>query len=418
MVTRVSYPLLKLHLRRRLKRGKENPERWREKLGEPTLTRPDGPLIWLHAVGLGEILALRGMIDLLTHRHPEAHFLVTSGTRASAEVFGANLPPRTIHQFAPIDVKGPINRFLDFWRPDLSIWAEQDIWPGLVHETSVRGIPIALINARMNDAGFSRRRRWKGLFSDVFSRFDLLSCQDTTTAAHLAALGARNPRVDGSLKPLSPPLAVDEAELAKWRTRTEGCFVWIVGSSHEEDEEIAIQAHIALIERIPDAVLVIAPRDPGRGADILGNVENAGLNGVLRSQSTNLTDLPQVYVADTFGEMGLWYRLARAAMIGGTFGSTEGHNPWEARVLGVPVVFGSRTANFAADFDQMETDGVGQQVSNAQEIAGILSGSTLAMLANAASEKTGHSNRILHALADDLIALITSGTGDTKGGRP
>ena len=158
------------HLQKRLAKGKELPDRWREKLGEPTLPRPDGPLIWLHAVGLGEVLALRGLIAALAERS-EAQFLVTSTTRASAEVLAANLPPRTRHQFLPLDAPGYLHRFLDHWQPSLSVWAEQDLWPGAVAAASARGIPLALVNARMNADAYARRRHWRGLYADLLARF-------------------------------------------------------------------------------------------------------------------------------------------------------------------------------------------------------------------------------------------------------
>ena len=170
-------------LRRRLARGKELPDRWQEKLGQPTQPRPDGPLIWLHAVGLGETLALRGLIAAMAEQAPAAEFLVTSTTRASAEVLAANLPPRTRHQFLPLDAPRYLARFLDHWRPALSVWAEQDLWPGAVAATDSRGIPLALVNARMNADAFARRARWASLYADLFARFRLICAQDQAQMA-------------------------------------------------------------------------------------------------------------------------------------------------------------------------------------------------------------------------------------------
>jgi 3-deoxy-D-manno-octulosonic-acid transferase len=166
-------------LRRRLARGKEHPDRWREKLGQASQPRPHGPLVWLHAVGLGEVMALRGLIAGMADRSADTNFLVTSGTRASAELFAANLPPRTRHQFLPLDAPGYLSRFLDHWRPSLAIWAEQDLWPGAVVATRARGIPLALVNARMNDAAFARRRRWRSLYADLFARFSAITARRT-----------------------------------------------------------------------------------------------------------------------------------------------------------------------------------------------------------------------------------------------
>jgi 3-deoxy-D-manno-octulosonic-acid transferase len=199
-------------LKRRVAKGKDLPDRWREKLGKPSQPRPDGPLIWLHAVGLGETLALRGLIAAMAAQSPQAEFLVTSTTRGSAEVLAQNLPPRTRHQFLPLDAPAYLARFLDHWRPVLSVWAEQDLWPGAVTAAAARGIPLALVNARMNAEAYARRRRWTGLYADLFARFALITAQDDATARHLQALGAKDVSVTGSLKAAAPPLAADPFE--------------------------------------------------------------------------------------------------------------------------------------------------------------------------------------------------------------
>jgi 3-deoxy-D-manno-octulosonic-acid transferase len=186
-------PLAAPILRYRLSRGKEDPARWREKLGEPTARRPGGRLAWLHAVGLGEVLALRGLIAEMADRAPDLSFLVTSTARSAALATARNLPPRTIHQFLPLDLPGPRRRFLDHWRPDLSVWAEQDLWPGLVADTAARGIPLALVNARMNAASYRRRASARGLYAQLLRSFDLVAAQDEGTARHLEALGAFAP---------------------------------------------------------------------------------------------------------------------------------------------------------------------------------------------------------------------------------
>ncbi|MES2542629.1 MAG: glycosyltransferase N-terminal domain-containing protein [Pseudomonadota bacterium] len=334
-------------LARRLSRGKELPDRWREKLGEASLPRPEGPLIWLHAVGLGEVLALRGLIAALADPS-SAEFLVTSTTRGSAEVLARNLPPRTRHQFLPLDAPNYVARFLDHWRPDLSIWAEQDIWPGAVHQSDARGIPLALVNARMNAEAYARRRRWRGLYADLLGKFRLITAQDEATARHLQALGARGVTVAGSLKAAAPPLAVDPRTLASMREALVGRRPVLLASSHHEDEFVTLSAFRTLQ---PKPLLIIAPRDPSRGGEIAARVAEHQMTATRRSLGQGPT--ADVWIADTLGEMGLWYRLCPVSVIGGTFGATEGHNPWEPAALGSAVLHGPRTANFAADFQAL-----------------------------------------------------------------
>jgi 3-deoxy-D-manno-octulosonic-acid transferase len=385
------------HLKRRLERGKELPDRWREKLGEPTARRPGGPLLWLHAVGLGETLALRGLIAAMSDR-TDAHFLVTSTTRASAEVLAANLPPRTLHQFLPLDVPGYLARFLDHWKPALSVWAEQDLWPGAVAATSSRGIPLALVNARMNADAYARRRRWRGLYADLFARFALVTAQDDATARHLAALGATGVRVAPSLKAAAPPLAADPAALAAARAALVGRQPVLLASSHPEDEAVLFTA---LRSPGPKPLFLIAPRDPHRGPEIATRAAEHGLTASLRSAGQGPS--ADLWIVDTFGEMGLWYRLCPVTLIGGTFGPTEGHNPWEPAALGSAVLHGARTANFAADFTALHQAGAALAVQpEALPAALTADHGPMTARALALSEVARQS---IGPLADELLAL-------------
>jgi 3-deoxy-D-manno-octulosonic-acid transferase len=386
-----------VHLKRRLGRGRELPERWREKLGEPTAPRPDGPLLWLHAVGLGETLALRGLIAAMADR-TEAHFLVTSTTRASAEVMAANLPPRTRHQFLPLDAPAYVKRFLDHWKPALSVWAEQDLWPGAVAATSSRGIPLALVNARMNAASHARRRRWRGLYADLFARFALVTAQDDATARHLAALGASAVRVSPSLKAAAPPLAADPAALAAARAALVGRAPVLLASSHPEDEA---ELFSALRAPGPRPLVLIAPRDPHRGPDIAARADEHGLTATLRSAGQGPTG--DLWIVDSFGEMGLWYRLCPVTLIGGTFGPTEGHNPWEPAALGSAILHGPRIGNFAADFATLHQAGAALAVQP-EALPAVLTADhgPMALRAELLSREAASA---IGPLADELLAL-------------
>lgn len=335
-------PLAVPLLRRRLAQGKEDPARWREKLGEPSAARPEGRLVWLHAVGLGEVLALRGLIAAMAAQRTDLGFLVTSTARTSARAFAGQMPARTVHQFLPLDLPGPADRFLDHWRPDLSVWTEQDLWPGLVVETARRGVPLALVNVRMGTRAFASRRRVRGLYRDLYARFALLAAQDAATAAHMSGLGAAGVAVTGSLKPGAGELACDPVQLARLRKLTAHRRPWLAASTHEADETLAISA--ACLR--PDRLLILAPRDIRRAGQIAAAVGRAGLSVTHRSDDLG-PDGP-VWIVDTVGEMGLWYRLCDTALIGGQ--GIGGHNPWEAAALGCAVLHGPDTANFAADY--------------------------------------------------------------------
>lgn len=352
------------HLQRRLRKGREDPERWREKLGQAGAVRPAGRLIWLNAVGLGEVMALRGLIEAMGRADPKAQFLLTSSARSSAEVISAHLPARTIHQYLPLDAPGFVARFLDHWRPDLSIWAEQEVWPVAVHMCDQRGIPLVMLNARISAASAGKRRFIKALYRDVLARFQQLVAQDAASAAHLKALGARDVRVMGSLKVAAPLLQAKPDELARMQAMFQGRKIWVAASTHLEDEAVAMAAQAQLFASDPRWLLVLVPRDPKRHLAL-------EMPFVRRSRETALAGQP-IYLADTFGELGLWYRLAPAALVGGSFGPVEGHNPWEPAALGCAVLHGPRIANFTADYAALHVADAAQEVRDAKSLVSAL----------------------------------------------
>ncbi len=355
-------PMMRVLVARRVTKGKDDPARAPEKLGHPGLARPDGPLIWIHAVGLGEVLALRPLLLEMGRVRPDAHFLVTSTARSSGQVFNQNLPPRVLHQFLPLDGPKFVARFLDHWRPDVSIWSEQDLWPGAICDAARRGIPLAYINARISQGSFERRKKLKSGFRNLMQIFAYVAAQDEASARYLERLGALDVQVMPSLKPASEPLSVDGNMLGALRECLQGRRVWVLASSHPADEKVAIAAHKQILETDPTSLLIIVPRAPARGSEICEVLTAEGMSSAQRGQEEGIANSHQVYVADTLGELGLWYRVAHVACVGGSFDDTQGHNPWEAIVLGCPVISGPNTANFATDYDLLEAEGLSRRI--------------------------------------------------------
>lgn len=395
-------PLAPLLLKRRLAKGRELPARWREKLGEASLPRPDGCLIWLHAVGLGETMALRGLIRALAEQAPEAQFLITSGTRGSAEVILQDLPPRARHQFMPLDLAPYLARFLDHWRPDLVIWSEQDIWPGAMFTAQAQGIPQALVNARMGARSYRARARMASLYAAAFGCLDLVDAQDPETASHLTRLGAKGVTVSGSLKPTAPPLSFDFEEAAQLRSLLHGRQLWLAASSHPGDEAEILDALAAN----PDALVILAPRFPKRVPEIVADLDRRGLSHVQRSKGARPGPQTQVWVADTLGEMGLWLSLADLALIGGGFDAVGGHNPWEAVILGCPVLHGPDTANFSTDYDLLAASGAARRVEKGGFADAVPSTDEAAKLAEQARALLAGRREKINALATRLLALL------------
>ena len=371
-----------------------------ERYGIPTHARPEGPLIWLHAVGLGEVMALRGMIPILSQHCPDAHFLVTSGTRQSADVFSQNLPERTLHQYLPLDVSGYCKAFLAHWKPDLCIWSEQELWPNMIWHVDQSGIPQVVINARMNAASFQSRHRAKGMFADIYGRFALISAQDEQTAAHIRALGA-TVRVDGSLKPLAPALQVDQSEFDARKAQIGERPVLCLASSHSADEDVALSA---LGELSPETLLIIVPRRVERSAEIADKIKTAGFSHSVGDGP--IQETTRVHLVDQVGQLGLWYRLCSYAFIGGGFDETQGHNPWEAVTLNRRVFHGPNTANFKRDYDNLNALGIASQIMNASDLVASIDMTEPELDAKQRNLAVDQAVKDLDKLGQDIIAIM------------
>ncbi|MGO4908943.1 3-deoxy-D-manno-octulosonic acid transferase [Pseudorhodobacter sp. W20_MBD10_FR17] len=372
LLTQALAPLASFHLKNRLRKGREDAARWQEKLGQAGQARPQGRLIWLNAVGLGEVMALRGLIEAMGRADPDAHFLITSSARSSAQVIATNLPARTIHQYLPLDAPTYVARFLDHWQPDLSIWAEQEIWPNAVHACDQRGIPLVLLNARITAESAQKRGIIKAIYRDVLPRFQRIIAQDAASAAHLQALGASDVAVMASLKCTAPMLQANATELSRMQNMFKARKVWVAASTHIEDESIAEAAQQTLFAADPSWLLVLVPRDPKRNVAV-------PMPFVRRSADPDQMVAP-IYLADSFGELGLWYRLASAALIGGSFGAIQGHNPWEAAALGCAVLHGPRVGNFTADYAALHVAGAAREVADSAALASALQSADLVQL--------------------------------------
>ncbi|SLN43233.1 3-deoxy-D-manno-octulosonic acid transferase [Pseudooctadecabacter jejudonensis] len=397
-------PLAGPLLRRRLARGKEDPLRLCEKLGQPRAARPHGPLIWLHGVGVGEVMALRGLIASLSDARPDLHFLVTSSARSSGDVFAANLPTRTIHHYLPLDLPRPVARFLDHWRPDLAIWSDQEVWPRLAATCARRGIHQAYVAARITDASAKARARFGRAYGDLYGLMDVIHAQDTGTAQRLEGLmQGGDVHVSGSLKAAAAPLADAPDLRAKL---PQGRRVWVAAPAHPADARIALDTQRGLMGEGGTDLLILAPRRMEDADGFAAHCRDMGLTACRRSRDEWPDETTAVFIADSFGELGVWYRAARAALIGGTFDATEGHNPWEAVALGCAIFHGPRTANFATDYKMLDNAGAALQVTNPKDLITALQTSDVSQQADRAASIRTQAATGLQQITDDLLRLL------------
>ncbi len=351
--TALAEPLAPRLLRRRAQDGKEDPARLSERLGRASLPRPEGPLVWLHGVSVGESLSLLPLIDALRSRRPELKLLVTSGTVTSAELMARRLPAGVVHQFAPVDGPAAVRRFLSHWRPDVGLQVESELWPNLILEAARRGVRLALLSARMTQASADRWLRTPSAARTLLSCFDLVLPQDPETEARLQRLGARTgPQLN--LKLVGAPPPVEPKLVAEIEKGLAGRQAVLVASTHEGEEPIVAGAFRKAIEDRPPAVLIVAPRHPDRGPSVAEGLAAMGFKVSRRGAGERLGKRTTAYVVDTLGELGAFYATADAVVMGGSFvEGVGGHNPMEPARLSAPIVTGPHVFNARAIFDDL-----------------------------------------------------------------
>jgi 3-deoxy-D-manno-octulosonic-acid transferase len=341
-------------LRRRADAGKEDAGRLCERLGRPSAERPAGSLIWLHGASVGECVSLLPLIDGLRASAFGGSLLMTTGTVGAAQLMASRLPTEVIHQYAPLDLPKAATGFLSHWKPTLTIFVESEIWPNLISLAKARRSSMALLSARLSEKSLKGWTRVPASARRVFGSFDLVMSQDERTASGLRALGARD---DGrlNLKRAAAPLPVDLERLADLKARARGRPVLLAASTHPGEDEIVLGAFASLSS--PDAQLVIVPRHPRRAGEIERLSQALGLAASVRSRGEAFGATP-VYVADTLGELGLWFSLCRGAFIGGSLlAGPGGHNPLEAVQLDCAVAAGPHLDNWRETYQRLVSRG-------------------------------------------------------------
>ena len=398
-------PLAPALIKRRLKLGKEDPARIGERRGMSNDIRPRGPLVWIHGASVGEVLAAAGLMEKL--RALNIRILLTSGTVTSADIVAKRFPADIIHQYVPYDSPRYVARFLDHWRPSLALFIESDLWPNLILSSAARRLPMVLINGRMSQRSFPRWRRMGGAISALLGRFDVCLAQSELDAERFTVLGSRNVVVTGNLKLDVPAPPADPGKLERLISMTRGRPIIVAASTHPGEEEILVEAHRTLAGFFPSLLSVIVPRHPDRGETIARTIAASGLQAGLRSREALPTASTDIYVADTMGELGLFYRLAPIVFMGGSLVEHGGQNPIEAVKLGASVVHGPHVFNFSDVYEALDSAG-GAKRADTQEALVKQLGQLLAdpaareLSANAAARVV---ERLGGALDRTLVAL-------------
>ena len=351
-------------------RGKEDPRRVTERRGLPGRARPVGPLVWMHGASVGEVLSLVALVEGMIARGYSV--LVTTGTRSAADLIGSRLPPGAVHQYVPLDAPRWVERFLDHWQPDIAVVAESEIWPNTILALDALHIPLILVNGRMSERSFRGWERSPRTAEALLSRFAVCLAQTEEDAARFAKLGAPRVSIAGNLKFDAPVPPADPQQLNYLGAMMAGRPVWVAASTHPGEDAAVARAHAALKSRFPNLLTVLAPRHPRRGAEASACAEAAGLKSVRRSDGGRPHPSVDLYVADTIGEMGLFYRLSPLVFLGGSLVPRGGQNPIEPVRLDSAILHGPHTGNFTQVYEALDRGGGAANVADGDELTDLV----------------------------------------------
>ncbi len=338
-------PVVRLNLRRRAKRGREVAARLDERRGIDLTQRPSGPLLWIHAASVGETVSILPVLAALRGRMT---VLLTTGTATSQALLDQRVPElglagHVVHRFAPLDVPCWVARFLSHWQPDAACFVESELWPNQLAACQRRGIPLMLLNARMSDRSFGRWQRARWFAEHILGGFAIVQARGEQDADRLRRLGARRVDSPGDLKFAAPPLPVDQPTLDRITTTLADRPVWLAASTHTGEEGLIAATHERVAATHPGLVTIIAPRHPDRGPALATE-----LRAPRRSAGEGPPPGEGIWIADTMGELGLWYRLAPIAFVGRSLVAPGGgQNPLEPARLGCAIAVGPFTGNFS-----------------------------------------------------------------------
>jgi 3-deoxy-D-manno-octulosonic-acid transferase len=395
-------PLAPLFLRARVARGKEVADRLGERYGRASASRPDGRVVWVHAASVGETNAVMPLVGRLAAAGLRVVF--TSTTVTSARIAEKRLPPAAIHQFGPLDIPAYVDRFLDHWRPEFVLFVESELWPNIIGRLEENVVPLVVVNGRMSARSYRGWQRVASVARFLFQRIGLVLAQSEEDGARFRALGAKKVLVSGNLKFDTPPLTADAAELDRLHGAIAQRPVWVAASTHEGEEAIIADAHRLIREKVPGVLTIVAPRHPERGNAVREVLASRRLSVAQRSRGEPLLREIDVYLADTMGELGLFYRAAPVAFLGGSLVAHGGQNPIEPAKLATAVLHGPHVFNFSDIYAVLDKAAPAPAVTDAPSLAAAVT--TLLTRPRVAADLAAAAGRALNPLSGALDATM------------
>lgn len=410
LLTFIAGPMVDIYLMKRKKTGKEDPKRFKERLGYASSPRPKGPIIWFHAASVGESVSILPIIQKISKSFDNINILLTTGTLSSAKLVESRLPDNAFHQYIPVDKITSVNRFLKHWKPNLAIWVESELWPNLVTQTA-KQCPMLLINGRMSDSSLRKWKRCLPFSKHILGSFTQTLPQSKLDAERFEELGARNVKYIGNIKFDAPPLPSDPKKMGELVGRIGDRTVWLAASTHNGEEQIIAQVHKELKENHPDILTIIVPRHPQRAEEISGDITKMDLKVAIRSKDAPIEPETDIYLADTMGELGIFYRLVPIVFIGGSLVNHGGQNPLESARLECAIIYGPYMDNFKEITQDLEQNNAAIRIKDKNGLKDtieelISNHEKLEKLSKASQEIVKKRSGVLDAYVEEMTPFI------------
>ena len=355
----------------RILKKKENPKRFKEKLGFFSNERGKGKLIWFHGASVGEIKSIIPLIEKLEKNKQFSKILTTSNTLSSSKIFQQYKFKKTIHQFFPIDTNLLSESFLNYWRPSLALFVDSEIWPNMFLNLKKKKIPTVLINGRITKKTFAKWSLLPKFSQKIFSIFSLCLSSNKETKKFLSKLGAKKIKFFGNLK-----FSQSENENTKTNDNLKKFFnskkVWCASSTHRDEEIFCGKVHNELKKKYKNLVTIIIPRHIERVELIKSQLEKLKLNVQLHESKKKINNNIDIYIVDSYGKTKSFYNYCKNVFLGGSLISHGGQNPLEAARYGCNILHGAYVDNFREIYNFLKLNKISTKVSNKKEMYNLL----------------------------------------------
>ena len=376
--TYLFYPFSFFYLFIRILSKKEDPKRYKEKLSKIDAQRDEGFLIWFHVASVGEAMSILPLIENFENDKNIKKILITTITLSSAQILKKKYgySKKIVHQFLPLDVPIFVNKFLNYWNPNLSIFIDSEIWPNLIFGIKKKNIPLLLVNGRITKKTFLKWSLFKNFAKKIFEKFDLCIASSKETEDHLRSLGAKNIKSYGNLKFSRTKKESNKKLDSNFITQIKNKKIWCAASTHPTEEIFCAKTHLELKKTYNDILTIIIPRHINRADEIYNELSNLNLKVVKYTNFTDFKNDSDILLVDTYGEAIKFYNISKCVFIGKSLPESlrdvSGQNPIEPSRLGCKIFHGPNVSNFKDVYQYLGSLNVAKKVENPKELSAML----------------------------------------------